>query len=123
MLTFKASAVSAVALPETGTFVVALAEEPDGRGRRLEIQRGRSFDEQDRQLGMDTYSLSNERGATVYGGVASWELTAGTLVIILEEKAATVLEVGGGFVIHVDANEEMESALRLGMKRVLNTLD
>lgn len=119
MLTFNALAVSAVELPDIETFVVVLAERRDGSGCRLEIQRALSFDEQDRKLGQDTYSLSTERGGTFYGGIASWTLTGDTLVIVLEKKAAQVLEVDGGFVIHFDAAVDVESALRIGMKRVL----
>ena len=43
MHTFTATAVAAVDLAESNTFTVVLAEFPDGRGERLELQKASSF--------------------------------------------------------------------------------
>ncbi|WP_394840380.1 Imm10 family immunity protein [Pendulispora rubella] len=48
-----------------------LAECTVGSGARLEIQRALTFDDQDKALDMDTYSLCTEDGKTHYGGVPS----------------------------------------------------
>lgn len=48
--------------------MVGLSEDAADGGRAFLFQAAPSFDEQDRILGMDTYAVSNEVGATVYGG-------------------------------------------------------
>jgi immunity protein 10 of polymorphic toxin system len=78
-------------LPADNSLVVALAEEPGGGGRNLLFMVASEFDEQDRALGMDTYSLSDETGATVYGGVTSCRLEGNTLAIVLSSEAAAIL--------------------------------
>jgi hypothetical protein len=116
MRAFKASVVAACELPELGTYLVALAEKPDGGGERLEIQKALAFDERDRALGMDTYCLCTEAG-TAYGGVTRWTLTADVLEVVLNEKAAAALGVRGGFRVELPPGDRQ--ALQAGLERVL----
>lgn len=88
-----------------------------GGGLRLEMQRSLSSDEQDRRLGLDTYCLCTEDGATHYGGVTSWSLTPGSLEIRIDAEAEEAFAVGGGFV--VDFSPENTGVLQVGLKRVL----
>jgi hypothetical protein len=53
---------AAVDLAKSNTVAVELAEEPDGRGERLEIQKSMGSDQPDRIPRVDTYSLSMEEG-------------------------------------------------------------
>jgi hypothetical protein len=117
MRRFRAKVVAAAELPDLNTFAVVLAEDGDGSGLRLEIQKALSFDEQDRRLGLDTYCLCTEAGATYYGGVTSWTLTEGSLELRLDEKAAEVLGVEGGFVVNF-APERLP-AIKEGVERIL----
>lgn len=117
MRRFKAKAVAALELPDLDMFAVVLAEEPDGSGSRLEIQKALSFDEQDRRLGLDTYCLCTEEGATHYGGVTSWILTGDSLEVRLDAKAAKTLGVEDGFVVNFAA--ESLPGLRDGLRRIL----
>jgi hypothetical protein len=117
MRRFKAKAVAPVELPDLNTFAVVLAEEPDGSGARLEIQKSLSFDEQDRRLGLDTYCLCTEEGATYYGGVTSWTLTQDSLEVRLDAQAAKALGVQGGFVVNF-ATENLP-ILKEGLQKVL----
>lgn len=119
---FKALGVSALELPDLNAFVVVLAEEPDGRGRRLELQRALEFDEQDRELGLDTYCLCTEQGATCYGGVASWGFFGNELRIVLEPDAATALHVNGGFEIEIHADDETRAQLKSGLQKVISAM-
>jgi hypothetical protein len=84
--------------------VVVLAENPDGSGARLELQKALSLDEQDRKLGMDTYCLCTDEGATFYGGIKSWKLMPDLLEINLNMQAAEALGVQG-FAISFSAKE------------------
>lgn len=103
-------------LPELATFVVVLAEDEDGGGDRLELQRAFAFDEQDRRLGHDTYCVCTEDGATSYGGVSGWSLASGRLAIRFDDTAAAVFGARG-FAIAVAAADHAE--LVAGLARVL----
>ena len=62
------------------------------RAIRFEVQRSRTFDEQDRTLGMDTYCLVMDSGASHYGGVIGWQVDeANVLRLTLDDRAATAL--------------------------------
>lgn len=67
---------------------VEFAEHADGSGQTLEIQRALEFDEQDVELGQDTYCLVRDASATCYGGVTAWQFSGGRLTLSLEPAAA-----------------------------------
>jgi hypothetical protein len=113
---FRASTVAAEESIELGSFVVILAEDEDGDGQRLELHRGLSFDEQDVDLGQDTYALSVEWGATHYGGIVAWRLLGTRLEIQLDQQASGVLETEG-FEIEVPAAKV--DLVRKGLQRVI----
>jgi hypothetical protein len=88
---------------------VVLTDDRGGEGHTLELQRSLAEpDEQDIELGMDTYCLVVDLGATVYGGVQRWTLIAGELRLELEPWAARELGVDAELVYdltRVDASE------------------
>jgi hypothetical protein len=116
---FAARAVSANVFEDLNTFVVCLAEEPEGSGRRLELQRALSFDEQDRRNGMDTYCVSTEIGASHYGGVRSWRVTQGVLTMELDAGAAKALGASAFDVELQVSQPEIEKVVK-GLRRVLS---
>lgn len=120
MQKFIARAVSAMEMTDVDTFAVVLAENMDGSGVRLEIQRALTFDEQDKKLGQDTYCLSTERGATHYGGIASWHISGNVLEVVLDKKAAKALGIADGFVVELPPDEKTLFILKEGLQRVLN---
>jgi hypothetical protein len=70
-----------------GVLVVALSEDDKGSGRVLVFQRAVAaelIDEDD----PDTYSMSDEMGTTVYGGVQAIQLDAGALLVEFDAAAA-----------------------------------
>ncbi|NUQ76263.1 MAG: hypothetical protein HUU21_22210 [Polyangiaceae bacterium] len=116
--TFEVMAASADIFEDLNAFIVCLAEEEDGSGRRLEIQQALSFDEQDRRNGMDTYCLSNESGASHYGGVQSWALTNGVLRVDLDVSASNSLGVAGYEVVLRVPPPEIQKVME-GLHRIL----
>jgi hypothetical protein len=116
MRRFNATNVSAKELRDANTFAIVLAEGPDGSGRRLELQKALSFDDQDRANGQDTYCLCTEEGATHYGGVTSWSIGTTSLKVSLDDAAATALGVEGFL---VDFPGPSLSNLRAGLERLL----
>jgi hypothetical protein len=108
-------------VPEDDYMVLAFAEETDGSGDQLMIQRSLSAaDEQDRQLGMDTYCLVTASQATHYGGVTSWELRGKELIIQLQADAARVLGVEGGFILQLAVDQAASAGL---LKTLLKIFD
>lgn len=117
MKKFEAKAVSVMEDRELNTFFVILAEESDGDGSRLEIQKALSFDEQDKDNGMDTYCICTETGEACYGGIAFWDLSENRLEIKLESDAAEILGEEGYLVRFKSAYKKI---LQNGLLRILS---
>lgn len=83
-----------------GTLVLVL-EEGEAPGHRLEIQRALEFDQQDINLGMDTYCLVTESGATHYGGIQDWVVNVNQVDIELDLVACQQLGTSG-FLIDIE---------------------
>jgi len=115
MTRFTAQAIAVQEIPQFGVFAVIMAENADGTGDRLEIQRALSPDETDRLLGLDTYCLHAPNG-THYGGVENWELTADSLTLTLSAEAAAALGTGTECVVTVDPKHQ--PTLQEGLARV-----
>lgn len=119
-LRFTASAVAVDQLDDLNAFVVVLAENRDGSGRRLEVQRALVFDEADVATGMDTYCLCLESGATHYGGVTSWRIHGRALELSLDRRAASALGVGSPLRVALEGTVQSMVKLAGGLKRVLD---
>ncbi|KVD61197.1 hypothetical protein WI87_10830 [Burkholderia ubonensis] len=71
-----------------GVHVLGLVDSANEPQDYVILQRGTEFDEQDRELGQDTYYMEVcTDGVAGYGGVKSVSLHAGTLIIDLEADA------------------------------------
>ena len=92
-MAFTAAAVAARCDVALGVDSIVFAENQDGTGRCLEIQRPLDPDEQDVSLGHDTYCLVRDAHATHYGGVTAWRLDDGRLTLELDALAAATLGV------------------------------
>jgi len=78
---------------QDGILMAVFGEDDEGAGFRLEFQRALEFDQQDRALGMDTYSISTSGGATCYGGLNSWRLEDTRLDLDFTEAATNQLGI------------------------------
>lgn len=83
-----------------------MAEHLDGSGRRIELQRTCSPDEQDRALGQDTYCLVTESGATHYGGIDHWAVEEGRPRLSLSTDAATALRLDTALSIRLPPDDD-----------------
>jgi Immunity protein 10 len=119
MMSFVATVGAAQELEDINTFAVILAEHPDGSGCRLEFQIALEFDEQDEEMGMDTYCLCTETGATHYGGVVSWQIVGSRLEVSLDREAAEELGLDVDLSIELQMPSDMVNAVRAGLQRVL----
>ncbi len=124
MIAFTAKGVAATELRHLNSRVVVLAEDPDGDGGPcLEISRALSDTRQDRELGMDTYSLSTQTGATFYGGVRSYAIRGPILTIRLEPEARDALGVPGDFSIRLDADAATIERIREALRSMIGDED
>jgi hypothetical protein len=71
-----------------------------------------------RRLGMDTYCISTDAGATFYGGVAYWAATRDILIIDFDEQASAVLNARR-YRVRVEFSEEKARGIVEGLRRVL----
>ncbi|MDV6373076.1 Imm10 family immunity protein [Deinococcus arenicola] len=78
-------------LEDAETFAVVLRDHLNEPQEWLEIQRPLFADQQDKQLGMDTYCLTRSSGATHYGGVSVCILERNILTLHLNDDAAAAL--------------------------------
>ena len=103
----QARAVSADRFDDLECVVVVFAENPDGSGERLELQRGIEFDEQDRSSGMDTYCVCLADGQTAYGGIRRATLGARSLSLELAPETAELLGIADVVRVEFDASRAL----------------
>ena len=115
---FTARTVTAEALEDLGTFIVCAAENTDGSGQRLELQRALAFDDEDRRLGIDTYCISTDAGATCFGGITNWAVTRDIWIIDFDARASAVLNASG-YRVRVELSDEKAREILKGFQRVL----
>lgn len=103
------------------TLVVAFAESA-ASDAVLILQRAFSFDEQDRDLGMDTDCLIGPGQATSYGGVTSWSLNGSILTLHLTRAAADTLglEAEVRVVINADPPAALDSTSAVDLAEVVS---
>ena len=99
--------------------LVVLAAEKEGGGANVTIQRGVSFDEQDRALKLDTYCITTHDGATHYGGIVAWSVESGFVTLQLSPQARRTLAVDGGFEISIP--RESTDSVREWLAKIIDT--
>ncbi len=105
---------------EDDVLIVGLAEHRGGAdGRHLIFELALWSDEQDRDLGMDTYCLITETGATHYGGVTSCVLEGNMLNIALDADAATSLGIQAECELRLLVASQDIALLAEGLRKVL----
>ena len=119
MMEFDARAVEFLRDDDLGAQVLVLAEHEDGSGRRLELQRALVITDSDRRLGMATYCLVNEVGATYYGGVEASSITGGVLELRLSDDAASIMDVNEGYRIRLADVQRAGDVVRKGLQAIL----
>ncbi|MDB5058727.1 MAG: hypothetical protein JWO59_2199 [Chloroflexi bacterium] len=106
-------------LEELDSFVVGLSDSKDGSGDALIFATGLTFDEQDRSLGQDTYSISTASGATAYDGVIRCVLDDNVLTLDLDPKTASTLGVSQTCQFPLEIGPSSIARLKEGLRQVL----
>lgn len=101
--------------------LAAVAEGADGSGFSIQFSRAASWDQQDRDLGMDTYCISTSEGATYYGGVVEMTAGSGFIDVDLKPKAARTLYLPQRFRLSLAVDDDVVSRFVGGMAEILAT--
>ena len=117
---FEVRRVAVEELTDENAFVVALSENADGTSCALIFQASLELDEQDEALDMDTYCLSNEQGASAYGGIRSLVLADRIPTLNLDDGTADVLSLGEECSFSLLIDDESLAALREGLRRLFS---
>ncbi len=119
---FDVRRIAVEELDDLNALVVGLAENPDGSGMALLISTTlTAFDAQDRALGEDTYSISTEWGATMYGGLTGCVRQDAVLTLTFDADVAKTLGMGRPCRLHLQVDDESIVVLQGGLRRVCAT--
>jgi hypothetical protein len=98
---------------------VLVSEFAEGEGRRIELIHGTDQpDPQEVALGLDTYSLSDERGATKHGALAGWQYSGNKLLLALTAEAARIFGVER-YELTLDTTAEKQALITRGLSSIL----
>ena len=118
MQTFIVQAISVNELTDVETFLVGMYDNAEMPGEYFEIQKSLTFDEQDYELGMNTYCIVLSNGATHYGGIESCVLQGNLLNIGLLVTAAQTLGIHTEIECHLQVTQDAIDTLRSGLQRI-----
>jgi hypothetical protein len=118
MMTLRVRAATAIQLDELNTFAVIMAEETDGSGNRIELQRALEFDEQDYALGQDTYCTYLDDGACEYGGIRKCVLNHNELLLEFSAETALTLGLDEQVVVQLEVDPKSLDEIRGGIVRI-----
>jgi hypothetical protein len=107
-----------VEFPMEETYLVGLAEDEDGGGRNLIFQLAYTYDEQDVRLGQDTYCITDEVAAVVYGGVTACVLDGRQLYLHFTPEAAEELDLPKECRLRLEVDQQSLEQLRHGLRKV-----
>lgn len=119
-MTLRVRAAAATQLDELNTFAVVLAEEADGSGERIELQRALEFDEQDYSLGLDTYCTCLANGACEYGGIRKCVLNRNELMLEFSSATASTLGIAQHILVQLEVDSASLDQVRAGIQRVFD---
>jgi hypothetical protein len=123
MTAFTARHAAYQSLDDVDVDVVGLSEDVDGGGRQLIFERARSFSDQDRELGMDTFAVTNETAATVYGAVTRYDVDDSVLTLDLTQEGADALGLPRTAHIGLELDPAEKDDLVAGLRAVLDAAD
>lgn len=105
-------------LEHQGTFLVALAANADGTDSLMVQMALAELDEQDVQLGTDTYCLVAPDGATFYGGVQACVRDGDTLALHLSHQAAQTLGLAQHLRLRLRISEGQQDEVTTALRRI-----
>ena len=112
-------AISVQELEDLNAFVIALYDQKEMSMSWIEIQQPLTLNTQDQQLGLDTYCVTTNTGASHYGGITSCILRGRVLRIEFSQPAGSVLGLGEALECYLLVPMTVITSLRFGLERML----
>ena len=87
--------------------IIGFSNHKDNPEQYVLIQQAHTFDEQDRELGMDKYHIQvDDQSRSLYGGMRSVTYKSNRIVIELDKRAQNALHVDGSININLKNNHK-----------------
>ena len=99
---------------------VWLSERPDGTGRSLSFQRTlHEVEQDDVDMGMDSYCVSADSGASVYGALLAVRRDGRVVTFSFVPEDAQLLRVDETVEVEIDVDDLMLETVMDGLRKVL----
>ena len=116
-----AKAIAVTELPDEEIFLISMYDNLENPQDGIEFQKSLGeIDDQDRDLGMDSYCISTSFGSTDYGGLASCVLNQTSLNLRFNPEEGKILGFPDGLRIHLETDPTTTEALRDGLARIFD---
>lgn len=114
-------AAAAVELADVETFCVTMATDEYGEkfGLSFQVPLSGEYDDQDRHLEMNTYSISDNLGRTIYGGILAWSANATTSVLTVTFAQSVIDDLNVAAALRFHLPLEKFDEIVEGFRRVL----
>lgn len=100
---------------------VWFAENLDGSGRSISFQRTiHSVDQDEVEMGLDSYCVSTQEGATIYGPVRAVHFDHGVLIFSFDTEDASILGLDETVEIELAVAEAEIDGIRAELRDVLD---
>lgn len=91
-----------------------------GDAARVVIQLLEGVDAEDRQQGLDVYSVRTHSSVRHHNGIAAWRIDGTRLTLEFTSKACRVLDVDDGFVIELLPVAAQLEQIRAALSRIVD---
>ena len=118
---FRAKRVAVETLPDLNVFVVGFAEDTDGGGVALVFQRALSNPHEKKDEIADCYSISNELGATHFGGVISYSIHQDKALFSFDAEVSEALGVGSSCEIDINLTDVETARVTEGLLSIIGS--
>ncbi len=101
--------------------LLGFADDESAPSQYVLLQKAKEHDEQDRQMGMDKIHIQIEdESRSLYGGIKRISKEGKHLLIELEEKALSALDIDGDIDISVDQQHPQAMAVLAGLRDMVD---
>lgn len=103
---------------DEGCVLIVIADNDEYPGTWIELQKSLGQDDpQNNDLGMDSYCVVTDTGATFYGGITACLLANDTLHLTLSQEATQLLGVER-YMIRLAISDQERELLRQGLEMI-----
>ncbi len=118
---FNAKAIAVTELPDDEVFLISIYDNLENPEDGIEFQKSLGeIDDQDLELGKESYCITTSFGSTVYGGLVSCILNRTSLSLRFSSEECEIIGFPDGLKINLETEPETIDALRDGLTRIFD---